>query len=145
MSDSPSDLIAGMDRLWDELSGILESLLDSPEEQEGFSVKDIYAHLGRWDLVTGLAVSAHVDGRPTEDWDACFSGYTRVNARWSRQDVDLSMEEATVRCKSAHGRLMMTFRSLNNEDWDAYVLGMARDVRDHYRAHVESPLTFATN
>ena len=145
MGAAPGDLVAGIEERWERLRPMLEALENDPTVVGTWTVKDVYAHLGRWDLVTGLAISARVDGRPTDDWDACFASYTRCNARWSRQDIDLSMEEAEVRCQSAHGRLIMALRGLNNEDWDGYVLKLVEDVRDHYQAHLDAPLEFATS
>jgi hypothetical protein len=114
------------------------------EPSEGrWSVKDVYTHLGRWDLVTALAVAAHVEHRPTDDWDALFANYTKTNMRWVRQDTEVEFQEARDRARAGHGRLMLTLRGLNNEDWDGYVRRMAMDVRDHYRAHLEAPLEFA--
>ncbi|MEA2435388.1 MAG: hypothetical protein QOG54_2845 [Actinomycetota bacterium] len=145
MGAAPSELVAAIDERWDRLWPLLDALENDPDAKGTWTVKDVYAHLGRWDLVTGLAISARVDGRSTADWDVYFSGYTRSNARWSRQDIDLSMEEARFRCKSAHGRLALALRSLNNEDWDDYIVGLATDVRNHYQAHLEAPLEFATS
>jgi hypothetical protein len=144
MAGAPSELVGAVEKLWDDLWPLLNSLEESDVEGT-WTVKDVYAHLGRWDLVTSLAIAAHADDRPTEDWDACFSAYQRTNARWARQDGELSMDEARARCKSGHGRLTMALRALNNEDWDKYVVDLAIDVRGHYQAHLDAPLEFATS
>jgi hypothetical protein len=139
---APSLLIDELEELWHDLWPLLGSLEEQPT-QGRWSVKDVYAHLGRWGLVTSLAVDAHAERRPTGDWDALFASYAKTNTRWMRQDEDIDLEEARSRARSGHGRVMLTLRGLNNEDWDHYVRKMALDVRDHYKAHLEAPLEFA--
>lgn len=142
MIDAPSFLIDEIEERWHELWPLLGSL-ETQEPEGRWTVKDIYAHLGRWDLVTSLAVTAHVERRPTDDWDTLFRNYTKTNMRWVVQDADVDLEEARARARAGHGRLMLTLRGLNNEDWDHYVHKLAIDVRDHYQAHIDAPLEFA--
>jgi hypothetical protein len=141
-AESPSTLIDEIEQRWHDLWPVLVSL-EGEEPQGRWSVKDVYVHLGRWDLVTALAVSAHVERRPTDDWDALFANYEKTNLRWVRQDTGIELAEARDRARAGHGRLMLTLRGLNNEDWDDYVRDMALDVRDHYQAHLDAPLEFA--
>ena len=140
--EGPSRLIEEIEERWHDLWPLLASL--EVEEPPGrWTVKDVYVHLSRWDLVTALAVSAHVERRPTDDWDALFANYAKTNLRWVRQDTGVELGEARDRARAGHGRLMLTLRGVNNEDWDGYVRRMALDVRDHYQAHLDAPLEFA--
>ena len=143
-ASSPSVLIDEIEGRWNELWSLLASL-ETGEPEGRWTVKDVYAHLGRWDLVTALAISAHVDDRPTDEWDALFGDYTKTNMRWVRKDADVPLDEARDRAKAGHGRLILTLRGLNNEDWDSYVRDMATDVRDHYQAHLDAPLEFSAD
>jgi hypothetical protein len=109
-----------------------------------WSLKDIYAHLARWSDATSGGIRAHADGEETEEFDRYFDDYRKWNAIWAEEDRSLETPAVRESAKAGHGRLMQTFRSLNREEWDSYVVSLAEDVRDHYQAHLENPLAFET-
>src|SRR5713226_3256305 len=77
-SASPTDLMAAEDTGWDELHALMDSLDAGQAEQpgyypEGWSAKDVLAHIGSWLATAGVALQRISVGtyRPEEiDVDA---------------------------------------------------------------------------
>jgi Protein of unknown function (DUF1706) len=140
----PEELLKAIEDRWARIVPVLDSLPD--EEVSGsWSVKDVYAHFARWSDVTSGAIRAHVEGKPTDEFDGYFNAYREWNTKWALEDRSIALADAAESAKAAHGRLIQTMRSLNREEWDSYVIAMAEDVIDHYQAHLDEPLRFETD
>lgn len=115
--------------------GLSETVLTSKGVVGDWSVKDVMAHVGRWEEVCFVELQKHLRGeQPTEDYRDALP----YNDRWEAELQALSLQEAVERFETAHYRLFGLLSSLTPEQWDGYVRAWVRgSIWHHFEEHSE--------
>lgn len=122
---------------WDELVALLDahpgvSLHDAGSP--AWSSRIVYAHLARWmehSTAAIRALAAGVTPPPLEGTDE------EINARFQREDADLSLDEARQWAMMTFGERERTIESIPSYLWNDEIENYARaDGASHFRAHL---------
>ncbi len=134
--DLHRELLAEEDRLWTELHGLVDALPPDLVGEpgyfvEGWSAKDLVAHIGSWLAEAGVVLEQIRSGtyRPEEiDIDA-------MNATFFEAMHDVAFADVRAQGVAARNRMLRAWRSLPTESPDA-----DRWIRkagpDHYAEHL---------
>ena len=134
--DPQRELLAEEDRLWTELHGLVDALPPDLVGEpgyfvEGWSAKDLIAHIGSWLAEAGVVLEQIRSGtyRPEEiDIDA-------MNATFFEAMHDVAFVDVRAQGVAARNRMLRAWRSLPTESPDA-----DRWIRkagpDHYAEHL---------
>ena len=134
--DRQRELLAEEDRLWTELHGLVDALPPDLVGEpgyfvEGWSAKDLVAHIGSWLAEAGVVLERIRSGtfRPEEiDVDA-------MNAAFFDAMHDVAFADVRAQGVAARNRMLRAWRSLPTESPDA-----DRWIRkagpDHYAEHL---------
>jgi hypothetical protein len=134
--DRQRELLAEEDRLWTELHGLVDALPPDLVGEpgyfvEGWSAKDLVAHIGSWLAEAGVVLERIRSGtfRPEEiDVDA-------MNAAFFDAMHDVAFADVRAQAVAARNRMLRAWRSLPTESPDA-----DRWIRkagpDHYAEHL---------
>ncbi len=100
-----------------------------------WSVKDVMAHLGRWEEICLAEVQKHLrDEQSTEDYRDALP----YNDRWEAELHMLSLQEAIGLFETVHYRLFGLLSSLGPEQWNGYVRAWVRgSTWHHFEEHGE--------
>jgi hypothetical protein len=100
-----------------------------------WSVKDVMAHVGRWEEICFDELQKHLYGeQSTEDYRDAFA----YNDRWEAELQALSLQETIERFETAHYRLFGLLSSLTPEQWSGYVRAWVRgSTWHHFEEHGE--------
>jgi hypothetical protein len=130
------ELIAEEDRLWTELHDLVDAMpADKVEEPgyfaEGWSAKDLVAHIGSWLAEAGVILERLRSGtyRPEEiDIDA-------MNARSYSSMRDVAFHDVRAQAFSARNRMLRAWRSLpeGSTEADRWI---RKSGPEHYAEHV---------
>ena len=135
-----------LEDLWQRLSDRLKELSEDAAESRGragtWSVKDVWAHIARWDDQSRAVIEAHRAGRRDAP-EGLDTDYRTLNARWLAEDADLSASDAETRFRDSFRAYRALLRSLSAEEWDDVVRDELRSTLEHYRDHLAAPLEFA--
>ena len=138
MSPSGPDreLIVEEDRLWTELHDLVDSMpADKVEEPgyftEGWSAKDLVAHIGSWLAEAGVVLERLRSGtyRPEEiDIDA-------MNALFYASMRDVAFHDVRAQAFTARNRMLRAWRSLpeGSPEADRWI---RKSGPEHYAEHV---------
>ena len=134
--DPHRDLLAEEDRLWTELHDLVDSLpADKVEEagyfDEGWSAKDLVAHIGSWLAEAGVVLERIRAGtyRPEEiDIDA-------MNAAFYDSLHDVVFPDVRAQAFTARNRMLRAWRSLpeSSSEADRWI---RKSGPEHYAEHV---------
>ncbi len=115
--------------------GLSEAKLIREGATGKWSVKDVMAHLGRWEEICFDELQKHLRGeRSTEDYRDALP----YNDRWEGELQALSLQEAIVLFETAHYRLFSLLSSLAPEQWNGYVRAWVRgSTWQHFEEHTE--------
>ena len=134
--DRHYELLAEEDRLWTELHGLVDALPPDLVGEpgyfvEGWSAKDLVAHIGSWLAEAGVVLEQIRSGtyRPEEiDIDA-------MNAAFFDAMHDVAFADVRAQAVAARNRMLRAWRSLPTESPEA-----DRWIRkagpDHYAEHL---------
>ena len=134
--DRQRELLAEEDRLWTELHGLVDALPPDLVGEagyfvEGWSAKDLVAHIGSWLAEAGVVLERIRSGtyRPEEiDIDA-------MNATFFDAMRDVAFADVRAQGVAARNRMLRAWRSLPDEDPEA-----DRWIRkagpEHYAEHL---------
>jgi hypothetical protein len=130
------ELIAEEDRLWTELHDLVDSLpTDKVEEPgyfaEGWSAKDLVAHVGSWLAEAGVVLERLRAGtyRPEEiDIDA-------MNGQFYDSMHDVAFHDVRAQASTARNRMLRAWRSLpqGSPEADRWI---RKSGPEHYAEHV---------
>jgi len=100
-----------------------------------WSVKDVMAHVGRWETVCFDVLQDHLQGKqPAED----YSQAGAFNDKWEDELLALSLSEAIDLFETTHHRLYGFLSSLRPEQWNGYVRAwVAGSSWHHFEEHAE--------
>jgi hypothetical protein len=130
------DLFAEEARLWAEIDGLVNSLPPSEVEEpgyfvEGWSAKDLVAHIGSWLAEAGLALERIRFGtyRPEEfDIDA-------MNASFYEAMHDVAFQDVRSQEIAARNRMLRAWRSLPRSSPEADQ-SIRKAGPEHYAEHL---------
>jgi hypothetical protein len=133
---STRDLLAEEDRLWTELHGLVDSLprdkVDEPGYfAEGWSAKDLVAHIGSWLAEAGVVLERIRFGtyRPEEiDIDA-------MNRTFYDDMQDTTFSDVRAQGIAARNRMLRAWRSLPEASPEAD-RWIAKSGPEHYAEHL---------
>jgi mycothiol maleylpyruvate isomerase-like protein len=135
-SNPDRELIAEEERLWTELHDLVDSMpADKVEEPgyfaEGWSAKDLVAHIGSWLAEAGVVLEQIRAGtyRPEEiDIDA-------MNARFSDAMRDVPFPDVRAQAFAARNRMLRAWRSLpeGSPEADRWI---RKSGPEHYAEHL---------
>jgi Mycothiol maleylpyruvate isomerase N-terminal domain len=136
MATSASELLSAEDAGWDELHAQLDSL--SPEQAErpgyypeGWSAKDVLAHIGAWLAEAGVVLERILVGsyRPEEiDVDA-------MNEQFLEAMGDLPLRTVQAQAWSARTRMLQAWRALPELTPEA-AFWISKSGAEHYAEHL---------
>ena len=115
--------------------GLSEAELTMAGPVGRWSVKDVMAHLGRWEEICLAEVQKHLRGEQSiED----YRDPLPYNDRWEAELHMLSLQEAIGLFETAHYRLFGLLSSLRPEQWNGYVRAWVRgSTWHHFEEHGE--------
>ena len=100
-----------------------------------WSVKDVMAHVGRWEEVCFDELQIHLRGEPsTKDYRDALA----YNDEWETELQGLSLPESIEKFETTHYRLFGLLSALTPEQWDGYVRAWVRgSTWHHFEEHGE--------
>jgi hypothetical protein len=115
--------------------GLSEEDLVMPHPVGKWSVKDVMAHIGRWEEVCLEVLQAHLRGEKTaED----YNNYLQYNDKWEAELQTYSLPEAVTLFETAHYRLFGFLAALKPEQWNGYVRAWVKNsLWHHFDEHGE--------
>lgn len=121
--------------LTSSIYGLSEDELTTKDAVGNWSVKDVMAHVGRWEEICFNELQKHLRGeQSTED----FRDALTYNDRWEAQLQALSLQETIERFETAHYRLFGLLSSLTPDQWNGYVRAWVRgSTWHHFEEHSE--------
>ncbi len=135
-SETADALMAEEDRLWGELHGLVDSLpRDKVEEpgyfREGWSAKDLVAHIGGWLAQAGVVLERVRFGtyRPEEiDIDA-------INAATYAAMHEVPFNDVRAQAVAARNQMLRAWRSLpeRSDEADRWI---RKSGPEHYQEHL---------
>jgi Mycothiol maleylpyruvate isomerase N-terminal domain len=115
--------------------GLSEADLMQPGAVGTWSVKDVMAHLGRWEETAFQVLSAHLRGEQiTEDYRDALA----YNDKWEAELQALALPDAIRLFEMAHYQFYGLLSSLAPEQWNGYVRAWVRGSGwHHFEEHGE--------
>ena len=100
-----------------------------------WSVKDVKAHIGRWEEICFEQLQKHLGGEPSvEDYRDALA----YNDMWEAELQSLTLLEAIALFETSHYRLFGLISSLRPEQWNGYVRAWVRgSTWHHFEEHGE--------
>ena len=137
LQDDPKrQLLAEEDRLWTELHGLVDALPDDLVSQpgyfvEGWSAKDLVAHIGSWLAEAGVVLERIRSGtyRPEE------IDITAMNETFYDAMHDVAFPDVGAQAIAARNRMVRAWRSLPNDSPEAD-RWMRKAGPKHYAEHL---------
>jgi hypothetical protein len=138
-------LLARIDRRWralnEALSGLPDAVLLEPGVVEGWSAKDVIAHVATWDGEALKALPLIMQGRRPPR----YGGVDNFNSRQHEANARLSLPEARDLLVVTHQRLV-DFLAAVPESWFAtetrFRHRLRLDTWGHYPEHTEAILSW---
>jgi hypothetical protein len=135
----PQEILAHVISSRVALTSTIYGLSEAELTREGatgkWSVKDVMAHLGRWEEICFDELQKHLRGeRSTEDYRDALP----YNDTWEAELQALSLKEVIELFETAHYRLFGLLSSLAPEQWNGYVRAWVRgSTWHHFEEHAE--------
>ncbi len=115
--------------------GLSEADLISQHPVGKWSVKDLMAHLGRWEEVCLDVLQAHLRGEKTSE---NYTDYLAYNDKWEAELQAYSLQEAIEHFETAHYHLFGFLSTLAPEGWNGYVRTWVQgSTWHHFEEHAE--------
>jgi hypothetical protein len=135
----PKEILAHVTQARVALTSAIYGLSESDLTAEGpvgrWSVKDVMAHLGRWEEVCFDELQRHLHG---ESSTGDYRDALPYNDRWEPELRALSVQQSVEKFETAHYRLFGLLSALTPEQWDGYVRAWVRgSTWHHFEEHAE--------
>jgi hypothetical protein len=133
----PADILAEMDRVYDQFMASVAGLSDAQKLEPGatgrWRVKDVLSHLARWDDVAYEEIEAALGGERT---GKDYRNYLDINEVWVVEDWERPLDEVEHHFAQAHARVMARLRPLPYDQWQRYIKSWAKNaIWHHYPEH----------
>jgi len=135
----PKEILAHITKSRVELTSAIYGLSEVDLSTAGpagkWSVKDLMAHLGRWESVCFDVLQAHLHGEQTaEDYRDALA----YNDKWEPEIQRLSLQESIELFETAHYHLFGLLSALMPEQWNGYVRAWTTgSTWHHFEEHAE--------
>jgi DinB superfamily len=136
---TPQEILAHVTTARVALTSAIYGLSETELSREGvvgrWSVKDVMAHLGRWEEICLAELQKHLRGeQSTEDYRDALP----YNDKWEAELLPLSLQESVDLFETAHYRLFGLLSSLAPEQWNGFVRAWVRgSIWHHFEEHGE--------
>src|SRR5438874_9687280 len=129
-------IISSRVALTSAIYGLSEADLITQHPVGKWSVKDVMAHIGRWEEVCLDVLQPHLRGEQiTENYGSDFLAY---NDKWEAELQAYSLQEAIEHFETAHYRLFGFLSALAPEQWNGYIRAWVRgSIWHHFEEHAE--------
>lgn len=126
-------IIASRVALTSVIYGLSEAQLATAGVVGRWSVKDLLAHLGKWEEVCLTELQKHVLG---EEPGGDYRDALPYNDQWEAELQALSLLETIAYFETTHARLLSFLAGLTAEQWDGYVRAWVRgSIWHHFEEH----------
>lgn len=113
--------------------GLSEAQLTTAGVVGSWSVKDVLAHIGKWEEVCLTELQKHLRG---EEAGGDYRDALPYNAQWEAELQSLSLLESVAYFETTHARLLSFLATLTTEQWDGYVRAWVRgSIWHHFEEH----------
>ncbi len=135
----PKEILAHITKSRVELTSAMYGLSEADLTTAGptgkWSVKDLMAHIGRWESVCYDVLQAHLHGEQTpEDYRDALA----YNDKWEAELQQLSLQESIELFETAHYQLFGLLSALTPEEWSGYVRAWTTgSTWHHFEEHAE--------
>lgn len=109
--------------------GLSEAQLTTPGVVGRWSVKDLLAHLGKWEEVCLSELQKHLRG---EEPGGDYRDALPYNDQWEAALQALSLLESIAYFETSHARLLCFLAALAEEQWNGYVRAWVRGSTWHH-------------
>ncbi|MFL5659154.1 MAG: DinB family protein [Ktedonobacteraceae bacterium] len=136
-------IISSRVALTSAIYGLSEAELITQHPVGKWSVKDVMAHIGRWEEVCFDVLQAHLRGeKASED----YRDYLSYNDKWEAELQAYSLQEAIEHFETAHYRLFAFLAALTPEQWNGYVRTWVQNaIWHHFEEHGEQIRAWRTS
>lgn len=115
--------------------GLSEADLTTQHPVGKWSVKDVMAHIGRWEDVCFNVLDAHLRGEKAAEE---YSNFLAYNDKWEAELQALSLQEAIALFETTHYRLFGFLSAIAQEQWNGYVRAWVQgSTWHHFEEHSE--------
>ena len=130
-----TQVIASRVALTSAIFGLSEDALTMQGAVGYWSVKDVMAHIGRWEEICFDELQKHLRGeQSTED----YRDAPAYNDKWEAQLQSLTLQETIELFETSHYRVFGLLSSLKPEQWNGYVRAWVRgSTWHHFEEHGE--------
>jgi hypothetical protein len=109
--------------------GLSEAQLTTSGVVGRWSVKDLLAHLGKWEEVCLTELQKHLRG---EEPGGDYRDALAYNDQWEAELQALTLLESIAAFETSHARLLCFLAALKEEQWDGYVRAWVRGSTWHH-------------
>jgi hypothetical protein len=133
----PSAIVTLIDAAYADLRAALHGLTTEqklePEATGRWRVKDVLAHLGRWNEIALAEMQLHLRGETSGEK---YRNYLDLNDVWEQEDLDLPLAHVEERFATSHARIVRLLTELPAERCTRFIQAWARNALwHHYPEH----------
>lgn len=135
-------LLTRLDERWNELkeayAGLTEAQMSKPGVVEGWSVKDVLAHVNTWEEEALKYLPVVLQGKKPPLYAIQYGGLDAFNAKMTEEKRDLSLAEVLKRFDATHQTLVEYIQSVPEEQFTTETKFRHRlrlDTYSHYPEH----------
>jgi hypothetical protein len=139
---SKQRVIKQLDKAWssfkESFSGLTEKQMLEPGVMEGWSVKDILAHVSTWEEEAIKYLPYALEGRKPPRYKDMYGGIDAFNDRMTQQNKDLSLPEVLEKLDQTHDRLIAYIMETRESEFASEARFRRRlrlDTYSHYPIH----------
>jgi hypothetical protein len=157
---SKAELIQQVNQAYAEMSTILDALLEDqmiePGVMNGYSIKDLLAHLAAWELLCVNWIRTSLQGEQPVRWapgfevqeDDPLESLNRLNEQIYKDNRDTTLRETLADFRIAHEKCLGAIQLLSDDELnDSQLFNwlrghplwqiIAANSYEHYREHLE--------
>ena len=135
-------LLTRLDERWNEFkdsyAGLNEAQMSKPGVIEGWSVKDVLAHVNTWEEEALKYLPVVLQGKKPPLYAVKYGGLDAFNAKMTAEKRDLSLPEVLKRLEVTHQRLVEYIQTVPEDQFVTETKFRRRlrlDTYSHYPAH----------
>ncbi len=111
-----------------------------------WSVKDVMAHIGRWEEVCLDVLQKHLKGEKAQGNSENYSDFLAYNDKWEAELQAYTLQEAIDHFETAHYGLFGFLSALAPEQWNGYVRAWVQgSTWHHFEEHSEQIRAWRAN
>lgn len=140
-----AQLLAKIEKSWKEFNASYDGLSDdqmtAPGVTEGWSVKDILAHVSTWEEECLKYVPVILAGERQARYSATYGGVDAFNALMTEKKQGLSLSEIRRQLEETHRKLVDAVKAIPEEHFvseNSLRRRLRLDTYTHYPVHAEA-------